>query len=95
MAKSRVCNFLKAYLLVIVGIDDARKEKVAIKMISKSLLKQNCGKLGAKLKIEIQVMEKLSHPNIIKLLEVVDTKDNVCLVLEYCPTGEFFDLISK
>ncbi len=40
-------------------------------------------------------MKTLRHPNIIKLIEVLETEQHICLVLEYCPAGEFFDLISK
>lgn len=40
-------------------------------------------------------MSKLRHPNIVNLYESRETEEHVCLVLEYCQTGEYFDLISK
>ena len=40
-------------------------------------------------------MQKLSHPNITKILEVIDDEDHddMFLVLEYAAGGELFDRI--
>lgn len=78
-----------------VGIDDSTKEKVAIKMMSKDQLDQEGGKFRRKLNTEVEIMKKLTHPNIVKLIGVQESSEHVCLILEYCSTGEFFDLISK
>jgi len=42
---------------------------------------------------EIDIMKKLQHPNIIQLMEVIDTPDTLFLVLEYASGGELFDAI--
>ena len=36
---------------------------------------------------EIKLMERLNHPNIIKLYEAIETDDQVILVLEYIGGG--------
>jgi len=38
-------------------------------------------------------MQKLQHPNIIQLVEVIDTADTLFLVLEFASGGELFDAI--
>jgi len=53
-----------------MGINDATKEKVAIKLMSKDLLSKEGRKLEEKLKTEISIMQQLNHPNIIKLHSV-------------------------
>jgi len=55
---------------ILVGINDATKEKVAIKLMSKDLLSKEGRKLEEKLKTEISIMQQLNHPNIIKLHSV-------------------------
>jgi len=42
---------------------------------------------------EIDIMKKLQHPNIIQLMEVIDTSDTLYLVLEFASGGELFDAI--
>ena len=38
-------------------------------------------------------MTKLNHPNIIKLIDVIDTDRHVCVIVEYASGGDFFELI--
>jgi serine/threonine-protein kinase ULK2 len=41
-----------------------------------------------RLKQEIEVMKNISHPNIIKLHEVIYEEDSMYLILEYCKNGD-------
>jgi len=46
---------------------------------------------------ELQVLQRLEHPHIIFLHEIIDddTKDNIYLVTEYHSNGSLEDIISK
>ena len=44
---------------------------------------------------EIETMKKLNHPNILKIYDVVNTKDNTYLILEYCNGGDLQSYIKK
>jgi calcium-dependent protein kinase len=65
-------------------------QKVAVKALSKKKL----GKLIEKLKQEVIFLRRLDSPNIVKYYETYEDQDYVYLVMEYCPGGELFDLIS-
>ena len=44
---------------------------------------------------EVEILSKLSHPNIMQLYEVYNDKTNFYIVSEFCQGGELFDAISK
>jgi serine/threonine protein kinase len=82
---------------------DEDEELVAVKIFSKSILKQRRtmerDKSTRRMKVktalqqverEIALMKKLSHPNIVHLMEVIDSpaSDMLYMVLEYMPLGE-------
>jgi MAP/microtubule affinity-regulating kinase len=46
-----------------------------------------------KLYREVRIMKSLHHPHIIKLYEVIETKNTVFLVMEYCSGGELYDYL--
>ena len=46
-------------------------------------------------KYEIAILQKLDHPNIIKLYEVFEDERKYYLVQELCKGGELFDEIVK
>ncbi len=44
---------------------------------------------------EIEVMKKTNHPNIVRLIEVLETPKKIYLILEYCEGGELVGKIRK
>ncbi|XP_029433780.1 serine/threonine-protein kinase NIM1 [Rhinatrema bivittatum] len=74
-----------------LGIHSLTKEKVAIKILDKTKLDQKTQRLLSR---EISSMEKLHHPNIIRLYEVVETLSKMHLVMEYAGGGELFAKVS-
>ncbi|KAK8631307.1 hypothetical protein V6N13_080061 [Hibiscus sabdariffa] len=68
-------------------------ETVAIKALCKRKVVR--GKPMAQVKREIDIMRRLNHPNIIKLIEVLGTKNRFYFVMEYAKGGELFTRITK
>ncbi|XP_052413476.1 serine/threonine-protein kinase SIK2 isoform X2 [Carassius gibelio] len=64
------------------------KSEVAIKIIDKTQLDAvNLEKIYR----EVEIMKLLDHPHIIKLYQVMETKNMLYLVTEYAKNGEIFD----
>ncbi|XP_075703371.1 serine/threonine-protein kinase SIK1 [Rhinoderma darwinii] len=65
--------------------------QVAIKIIDKTRLdRANLQKIYR----EVQIMKRLRHPHIIRLYQVMETKDMIYIVTEYSKNGELFDYLT-
>ena len=47
------------------------------------------------LKNEINILQNLSHPNIVKFIDIKKTKKHYYIVMEYCNGGELFKALEK
>ena len=79
-----------SFAKVKLGIDDQGKQ-FAVKIIDKEQLVRE--HMEEQLKREISIMRMLNHPNIVKLYDVLQTQNNIYLVLELVTGGELFDKI--
>ena len=67
---------------------------VAIKSINKSKITKE--RQREKIKIETSIMKTLSYSNnIVKILENYETKNHICIVMEYICAGDLFSYIKK
>lgn len=62
--------------------------KRAIKIIEKSKVSN-----VERFRLEVEIMMKLDHPNILRLIDYFEDPKYVYLVLELCTGGELFDRI--
>ena len=67
---------------------------VAIKVIKKSVYKSN-QQLLTQLRREIKIMEKLSHPNLMRLHEFFQSSKNYYLVMDLCPEGDLQGFMTR
>lgn len=66
--------------------------QVAIKLIRRESVASNPSRLP-KIYREISILRELSHPNIVRLHEMVETDRHIGIILEYASGGELFDYI--
>ncbi|KEG08948.1 protein kinase [Trypanosoma grayi] len=77
-----------------LAVHEATQTKVALKVIPRRLMEQDA-RSGTKITREIKILKLLQHPNIMRLYDVVQTKHDIVLILEYVSGGELFDYICR
>src|SRR5687768_3989778 len=79
---------------VYLGQDPQTQQKVAIKVLASDTLTQD-KELLARLQREGEALRLLNHPNIVKMLDVVEEHGRYSLVLEYVEGGSLWDLLRR
>lgn len=74
-----------------MAVHQLTSERVAIKILDKAKLDQKTRRMVTR---EVANMERVHHPNIIRLYEVVETYSKLHLVLEFAAGGELYHKIS-
>lgn len=70
------------------------EKQVAVKIIKKSIYK-NQPNLQQKIQREIALMRLIDHPNILGLVEVIESENTIYLVEQYGSKGSLFDVIQS
>jgi len=66
-------------------------QEVAIKIINKRKMEQM--NMLEKVLREINILQKLRHPHVIRLYELLDTPSDIFMIMEFVSEGELFDHI--
>jgi serine/threonine protein kinase len=103
MSKSAITSFTFPSPPVILGkgslgevylvTENETKKQYAMKIIKKSTLRGQSEM--EHLEREIKVHKKISHPNIIKLVNFFEDEEKVYMVLEYAPRNTLWNLLKK
>ena len=65
--------------------------QVAVKVLEKSRSKDK--KDVERISREIKILKQLHHPNVVQIYEIIETENDLYLVMEFVQGGELFDLI--
>jgi len=76
-----------------LAYDPQKDIEVAIKFIKRSNI--TSPQKQAKLEREINILQNLDHPNIVRLYDVIETEKYIGIVMAYANGGELFEYISE
>ena len=79
-----------AFSIVKLAVEKNTGEKVAIKVIDKNKMSDQYKK---NLQMETDILKKVDHTNIIKMIEIFETEEYLFLIMELVTGGELFDKI--
>ena len=83
-----------AFGKVNLGLNILTGRIVAIKSFNKSNLNSNSENMK-KILYETNLMKKLNHPNITKILELFEDKEYILIIMEYINGGNLFSFLKK
>lgn len=76
-----------------LAIHCATQEHYACKILDKSFIRQR--EQNRQVKNEIDALERLNHPNVVRLVDVINTSKRVYIIMELVSGGELLDVITK
>ena len=79
--------------VVKLGKVKATGEKVAIKILEKKKIIYKEDKI--RVEREIDILQKVHHINVIEIKKILEEKDNIYIIMEYCSKGELFNHIIR
>ena len=82
-----------AFSKVKLGINKLTGEKVAIKIIDKKKLKINSE--NKRIEREINIIKKLNHINIVKIVQIKEDMNNIYIIMEYIENNLFYYILNK
>ena len=83
-----------AFGKVNLGLNVLTGRVVAIKSFNKSNLKSNSENLN-KILYETNLMKRLNHPNITKILELFEDEEYILIIMEYINGGNLLSFVKK
>jgi len=78
------------YAVVYLAVDKKTKEHVAVKVLDKAKLSP---KGTDQVKDEVDILHKLDHPNLLKIIDTAEDDKSFYIITELCDGGELFDRI--
>jgi len=78
------------FAVVKVGVDRKTSEKVAVKLVNKSLVEKE-----ETLANEIDILGSIDHPGVVSMKAIFDTEDILYIVMELMDGGELYEEIVK
>lgn len=79
-----------------IGVNVDTREDVVVKILTKKKEEDNMSKKHSEfIKREIDICMKLNHEHIVKYCDVIDFKDSILLISEYCSGGTLFDYVES
>lgn len=79
--------------VVKLGEHKITKQKVAIKVIAKSSIKN--ARARARVEQELRLLPLLDHPHVVKVFDVIEDDERYMIIMEYLTGGELFQYIIK
>lgn len=80
--------------IVFKGKHASTGDVFAVKTVKKSSINSN-PKLKSLFDTEINIMSKISHPNVLHLYEYLETGNNFYLIIDYCNNGDMESHVKK
>ena len=74
-----------------LGIHTITKEKVAIKILEKDKIQDQMD--VDRIAREIKILKKIRHQRVIQLYQIIETEQDLYLIMEHANAGELFEYI--